>query len=400
MRGMKSESIDLIYLDPPFNSKHDYAAPIGSKAAGAAFKDTWTLDDIDNAWWGEIAETNEGLYRILDAAGHISGDSAKSYLIYMAVRLLEMHRVLKPSGSLYLHCDPTMSHHLKLVLDAIFKKENFRNEVIWFKGYRGTPRQSRYQQEHDVLLFYTKSENYVWNKTYGEYKDKNMKRYNKTDKNGKIYALIKRKRTNGEVYYGKSYPEGKLQGDVVDVPTLASTDKERTGYPTQKPLALLEKIITASSNVDDVVLDPFCGCATTCHAAARLSRKWIGIDISEKAAELISNRINQDVMVLIKGGVIHRTDIPKQAPQKSKCLKNKLYGEQEGYCKGCQYHFPIQNLTEDHIIPRSKGGQDDDKNIQLLCGNCNSIKGDRDMPYLIARLRKLKFKSKRFRGGK
>ena len=149
MRGMNSESVDLIYLDPPFNSKRDYAAPIGSKAAGAAFKawtlddvdiawhgeiaeqDTWTLDDVDIAWHGEIAEQNPAVYAVIDAAGIAHGKGMKSYLIMMAVRLLEMHRLLKPTGSLYLHCDPTASHYLKMLLDAVFGRGNFRNEIVW-----------------------------------------------------------------------------------------------------------------------------------------------------------------------------------------------------------------------------------------------------------------------------
>ena len=130
MRGMNSESVDLIYLDPPFNSKADYAAPIGSRAAGAEFKDTWTLQDVDIAWLDLIENKHPKLWRVIQAA---RTNSDKSYLIYMAVRLLEMQRLLKPAGSIYLHCDPTMSHYLKLVMDAIFGRGNFRNELIW--GY-------------------------------------------------------------------------------------------------------------------------------------------------------------------------------------------------------------------------------------------------------------------------
>ncbi len=131
MRGMNSESVDLIYLDPPFNSKRTYSAPIGSKAAGAAFKDTWTLDDVDLAWHGEIAEQNPAVYAVIDAAGTAHGKGMKSYLIVIAVRLLEMRRLLKTTGSLYLHCDPTAGHYLKMLLDAVFETQQFRNEIIW-----------------------------------------------------------------------------------------------------------------------------------------------------------------------------------------------------------------------------------------------------------------------------
>ena len=135
MRGMNSESVDLIYLDPPFNSNRDYAAPIGSEAAGAAFKDTWTLSDVDEAWHGEIADRQPALYAIIDAADLAHGKGMKSYLIMMAVRLLEMKRLLKPTGSLYLHCDPTASHYLKMLMDAVLKPKAFRNEIAWC--YRG-----------------------------------------------------------------------------------------------------------------------------------------------------------------------------------------------------------------------------------------------------------------------
>ena len=389
MRSMEADSIDLIYLDPPFNSNHDYSAPIGSEAAGAAFKDTWTLQDIDETWIGLIAETYPALYGVIQTAGQVNGDSDKSYLVYMAVRVMEMRRLLKPTGSIYLHCDPTMSHSIKLMMDAIFDHGNFRNEIIWFKGFRGTPRQKRYQQEHDTLFFYSNGD-YTWNKIYGEYKDKKMSRYNKIDDQGKKYALIKRKRTSGEVYYGRTYPKGKLQGDVIEIPTLASTDKERTGYPTQKPLALLERIIKASSNKDDVVLDPFCGCATTCVAAERLQRQWIGIDISPKALELVKQRLQSQVHVgdyALLGDVIHKTEIPKPIEQKSKNIRHILYHRQDGKCAACKEPRPIQKLETDHIMPKSKGGQDIDSNLQLLCGWCNRTKGNRTMDYLFERLK-------------
>ena len=153
MRGMNSASVDLIYLDPPFNSKANYAAPIGSKAAGAEFKDTWTLRDVDAEWINLIEAKHPALYRVILAA---MTDSDKSYLAYMAARLLEMHRVLKPTGSIYLHCDPTMSHYLKLVMDAVFGKGQFRNEIIWHYGGRMMHKVSQYNRKHDIVLFYTK----------------------------------------------------------------------------------------------------------------------------------------------------------------------------------------------------------------------------------------------------
>lgn len=169
-----------------------------------------------------------------------------------------------------------------------------------------------------------------------------------------------------------------------------STSKERTGYPTQKPLKMLERIIKASSNKDDVVFDPFCGCATTCVAADRLRRNWIGIDISKKAVELVIDRIKTDQGLFQE--IIHRTDIPHRSdlgnipPYNSPANKTKLYGEQSGNCNGCKTHFEVQHLEIDHIIAKSVGGTDHIGNLQLLCGNCNRIKGNRGQEYLITKL--------------
>ncbi len=151
LRGMNSECVDLIYLDPPFNSNKTYEAPVGSKAAGAAFKDTWTLSDLDVAWMGLIADEQPAIAYLLDAAGRTHGKGMQSYLTMMAVRLLEMRRVLKDTGSLYLHCDPTASHYLKLLLDAVFGQGNFRNEIVW--AYRRWPaKQNDFQRMHDVIF--------------------------------------------------------------------------------------------------------------------------------------------------------------------------------------------------------------------------------------------------------
>ena len=365
MRGMNSESVDLIYSDPPFNSKQDYAAPIGSAAAGAAFKDTWSLTDLDAEWVNLIAGKHPALWRVIMAA---MTDSDKSYLTYMAVRLLEMRRLLKPTGSIYLHCDPTMSHYLKLLMDAIFGRANFRNEIVWC--YTGPQRTTmHFPRKHDILLFYSYPDAAFnkdsvrvpskWNEL-GGFSKKGVQRKNR----------------------------GKVPEDWWHM-TFGPNTKERVGYPTQKPLKLLNRIIKASSNPDDVVFDPFCGCATTLVAADDLGRSWAGIDISSKAAELVVRRI-QERQGLFRD-ITHRTDIPQRtdlgklpAPQTH---KRRLYGQQEGNCGGCDHHFEARNLEVDHIIARAKGGTDHIGNLQLLCGSCNRIKGDRGMEYLKTRLR-------------
>ena len=185
MRGMNSESVDLIYLDPPFNSNRDYAAPIGSEAAGAAFKDTWTLSDVDDAWHGEIADREPTLYAIIDAAGQAHGKGMKSYLIMMSVRLLEMRRLLKPTASLYLHCDPTASHYLKMLLDAVLGPGSFRNEVVWKRtsSKKGT---RKLAAVHDVILFYA-GEAAAFNAVYGPHDPEYLtKFYRHEDEHGRF----------------------------------------------------------------------------------------------------------------------------------------------------------------------------------------------------------------------
>ena len=162
MRGINSETIDLIYLDPPFNSKRNYAAPIGSQAAGAAFSDTWSLDDIKKEWVETLETENKALWAAITAAGYISGESMQAYLTYMAIRLIEMKRILKSTGSIYLHCDPTASHYLKLVMDGLFGKNNFRNEIVWKRATaHNDPK--RYGNNSDRLLYYSGGKQATWN---------------------------------------------------------------------------------------------------------------------------------------------------------------------------------------------------------------------------------------------
>ncbi len=243
MRGMNSESVDLIYLDPPFNSNRTYSAPIGSQAAGAAFKDTWTLSDVDNAWHGEIADRQPDLYSIIDASGHSHGKGMKSYLIMMAVRLLEMRRVLKATGSLYLHCDPTASHYLKLLMDAVFGMGRFRNEIVWHYR-RWTGKAKRFQRLHDLILFYGKTNDQIFNVLYEPYTPKSFER--------KQYHHTRIK--DGDVYVTSVDERGVRAGDVWPIAVLNSQAKERVGYPTQKPIKLLDRIIKASSNEGDMIL--------------------------------------------------------------------------------------------------------------------------------------------------
>lgn len=387
LRGLDNQSIDLVYLDPPFNSNQNYAAPIGGKDASDHFKDRWTLDDTKAAWWGELSEKKPDLYEIIHAVGCINGNKDKAYLIYMAIRLLELHRVLKDTGSIYLHCDQTMSHSLKLVMDAIFGKRNFLNELIW-KYFRPNAGKSSYPKLHDTLLFYAKRKGqhfFNYEACFEPYSPKSINRYNKIDSKGRRYKIY---RKNG--IETKSYMKPGRPTDIFNIPSVQKVSKEWRDYSTQKPLALLERIIKASAQKGDLVLDPFCGCVTTCIAAERLGRKWIGIDLSPKAGAEIKERLESQFEQGYLGGMIKpniTSVLPKRnAPKPSKDIKKILYGKQQGYCKACKIHFRIQHLEKDHIVAKSTGGPDTDSNLQLLCGSCNKIKGKKSMAYLLSKV--------------
>ena len=462
LRGLNSDCVDLIYLDPPFNSNRDYSAPIGSEAAGAAFKDTWTLDDVDLAWHGEIAEKHPALYSILNAAGIAHGKGMKSYLIMMGIRLLEMQRVLKPTGSIYLHCDPTASHYLKMLMDAMFGSGLFQTEINWQRTSAHSDSRT-FGNVSDRLLFYSATSinadvvrtpldpayvksHYRYTDERGRYQDDNLtgpshgsppgspgtqpwREYDPMAINriwsvprtgryatwidhniipgylsiesisGRLDALEKANllihTERGFVPRLKRYVHASIgqvpSNNWTDISPINSQAKERTGYPTQKPLALLERIIKASSNEGDVVLDPFCGCATALVVADRLDRQWVGIDLSPMAATLVLRRLRADRGPLFDD-VLHRTDIPRRTDlgelPSYRTHKHVLYGKQEGICAGCQVLFHYRNFTIDHIIPRRRGGTDHLDNLQLLCGACNSMKGTDSQEGFIARLKR------------
>ena len=269
MRGM----IDLIYIDPPFDSKADYRNKI-------------TLPGMD-------VELNP---TVLEQAAYSDTwrDGTVSYLRMMYPRLALMKELLSDKGSIYVHLDWHVGHYVKILLDEIFGKENFKNEIIWNKGFRGTESQRIYQHSHDTLLMYVNSKNYIWNQQTQPYKDISLGRYDKIDENGKRYALIKRRRSNGEVYYGKTYPneEGKKINDVIShIATMASTNKERLGYDTQKPKDLLSIIVKSSSDENSIVADFFAGSGTTGAVAEKLGRRWILSDFGKPATMIMRKRL-------------------------------------------------------------------------------------------------------------
>ena len=335
------ESIDLIYLDPPFNSNRNYNILFkdesGNQSAAQinAFEDTWHWDINTEAIYQELSTAHHvptqvsGMITALRA--FIGANQMMAYLTNMTIRLVELHRVLKPTGSLYLHCDPTASHYLKIVLDAIFGPENYRNELIWKRTTAHSDARG-YGSVHDTIFYYTKSSEFVWNSIFMEYDDEYKKRFRRSDPDGRFWTddnlTAKGLSGGGYTYEYKGATslwrvpltsmerldrEGRLhftntggirlkryldelpgmpaQDVITDISPINSQAAERLGYPTQKPQALLERIIAASSNPGDVVLDPFCGCGTAVAAAQALDRRWIGIDITHLAITLIKYRL-------------------------------------------------------------------------------------------------------------
>ena len=403
MRRMNSACVDLVYLDPPFNSNADYAAPIGSRAAGAEFKDTWTLSDVDREWIDMLAPEGgnppldaryPALYHAILTAVR---DSKRAYLAYMAPRLLEMHRILKPTGTLYLHCDPTMSHYLKVVMDAIFGDDNFRNEIVWcYTGPRSASR--NFPKQHDVVLRYSKGEEWVFHADAARIPHRRQ-----TLSGGRGMASGGRSLAQVQTHEAEQIRKGKLVASWwADIGSGSHMPKgERLGFPTQKPMALLERIVRVSSNPGDIVFDPFCGCATTMAAADKHGRDWVGIDISEKAVELVVSRIeNQQGIwreIVARSDIPQRTDLGKLPPYNSVKNKDLLYGRQGGDCNGCGTHFEKRILEVDHFIAKSAGGTDHIDNLQLLCPDCNRKKGNRGMEYLTAKLRIVREKTAKAR---
>ncbi len=282
-RCVRDETVDLVYLDPPFNSKQDYhvllAERDGSHSAAQiqVFKDNWRWDQEAASAYQEIVEAGGRVSLAMQAFRQMLGaNDMLAYLAMMAPRLVELLRVLKSTGSIYLHCDPTASHYLKILMDTIFDMSNFRNEIVWFYKTGGASRR-HFARKHDVIFFYSKTDEYVFNaqkeKSYMMHEYGFKKSDFQRDERGQ-YTWV-------------------LMKDVWEIPSIGSADSQRLGYPTQKPLALLERIIGASSSPGDVVLDPFCGCGTTIDAAQRLGRRWIGIDVNVVAIELTKSRVNE-----------------------------------------------------------------------------------------------------------
>jgi len=342
-RYVQDESVDLIYLDPPFKSDQDYnvlfAEQNGSRSAAQvrAFEDTWRWDQSAAAAYQEVVEAGGRVSLALQGVRQLLGaNDMLAYLSMMAIRLVELRRVLKPTGSIYLHCDPTASHYLRLLMDSIFSVINFRNEIVWQRT-SGRKSGKQYGRVHDLLLFYSKSESGTWNPPAVPHDVENLRGHDiMQDEDGTLYRVsdlsgagqgpprrfgdrgemvppsgrhwmydqdgIDELLASGRIVFTRTATP-RLRTNIEDLPGIAVTDvwtdiepinaaaAERLGYPTQKPEALLERIIGASSDEGDTVLDPFCGCGTAIAVAQKLQRNWIGIDITHLAVSLIKHRL-------------------------------------------------------------------------------------------------------------
>jgi len=356
--SIPDESVNLIYIDPPFNSKRDYNIFFDDKEIQTqriAFEDTWTLKNIQDSMIDLHTMQTENLYDLLKTYQKVA-PWAFPYLVMMALRIVELHRVLKSTGSFYLHCDPTMSHYLKTICDIIFVGKNFRNEIIWQRSFPKGLAFTRFATNHDSILRYTKTSKWIWNPQYMEHdKDYIEKFYKHIDENGRKYALtdltnpnknrpnltyeflgIKRVWRWTQDRMQKAYEDGLIIqnspngvprfkryldeqegtpiGDIwIDISPLQGSQVETLGYPTQKPKTLLERIIKASSNEGDTILDAFCGCGTTVDAAEGLNRQWIGIDISPVAISLIKRRLQDTYLESLKRFEVRGTPTDEQS---------------------------------------------------------------------------------------
>ena len=396
LQGINSGAVHLIATDPPFKKGRDFHATPGSLAGGASFKDRWNWDDdVHDAWVDSIKDDWPAVWAVIEGAKLSYGEDMAAFLCWLAVRLMEMRRILREDGSLYLHIDHTAHAYVKCLMDAVFGWKNFRNEIVWHYYNIASVARKHFGRKHDSILWYSKSAkaSFNWDDMREDYSPNSN--------------WVKSFESYGDDRY-KPDKRGKLMHDVWRLPTINNMAKERTGYPTQKPLALYERIIKASSNEGDWVLDPFCGCATTPIAAERLKRRWIGMDIWDGALEQVQNRLARDTGLRFDDD--HHVALPKvhyeTAPPErtdddeiaAPILKLKITRPKEDWerlshkqivkvlesvqgngaghitCGGCGRVLEREFMELDHILPKADGGRNDIANRILLCRPCNGKK--------------------------
>ncbi len=443
LRGINTGTIDLIATDPPYNKGRDFHSDPASLAAGASFQDRWSWDkDIHQDWVDQIKDDQPAMWEVIDMANHTWGNDMGAYLCWLGVRLLEMKRVLKETGSIYLQCDQTAGAYIKCLMDSIFEKKNFRNQIIWKRTGAKNDVKKQLANNYDVIFNYTNSDNFIWNNEatiipydLNNLDEKTKKQYSKVDDAGRLYQLdnitdphqhppsnctyevmgVTRKwrwtkeRMQKEIEKGsivqtktgnvpryKRYldeQQGKLIDTLwVDINNVQPFSKQSAGYPTQKPILLYERILKFSSNEGDMVLDPFCGCATTCVAAEKLKRQWVGIDIWKEAHKVVIDRLvktglaapegmeDKGGFLITQGKIFYstappiRTDAGEVGAPKLKTIDRKmteppgprqsrdeifkqLMEENGMVCAGCDRAFDRPEYLElDHKLPRSDGG--------------------------------------------
>ena len=428
MRGMNSNTVDLIYLDPPFSKNRKFQQPMNGKiqtelmeymeyhvkSNDKDFYDEWhryiygyidekgtahpahlvkgrIVSEFDDAFSfsktkrEQLEDLQTAHSDVFDLITAIPQNDIKGYLVFMAIRLIEMERILKNTGSLYLHCDLSANSYIRIILDMIFGGENLRNEIIWFYPSMSAAK-NHFPRKTDTILFYTKSKKYTFNgdDVREPYDEKTVLRY----QNKVVFP-------GG--YEAKKNENGRLPYNVWQIPPIRNVSKEKIGYPTQKPIVLLERIIRVSSNENDIVFDPFAGCATALEAAFKNNRQWVGADISFMSAVLLRFRIwrigdlEHDQFcpyressnipptrndIVRKKEYYSTQEIAKRVPVR-KWYGEKLYVEQHGLCKRCREHEKYKAMDVDHIKPLSKGGTNDLDNLQLLCRRCNAKKSNK-----------------------
>lgn len=415
---IRAESIDLIYLDPPFNSNANYnvlfKSPKGSDADAQiqAFDDTWHWTTVAEEAYEDVLRTGSQTAMMLRALRSTLGENdMMAYLAMMTARLVELHRVLKPTGSLYLHCDPTASHYLKIILDSLFGAPNFRNEITW-KRTSAHSDGARYGRNTDTLLYFSKSNDRTWNQVFRDYDEQYKARFRNKDADGRLWTddnltakglsgggyeyeykdcknlwrmpleTMERLDRENRLYFTskggirlKRYLDEAdgmpVQALWDDINPLNSQSRERLGYPTQKPLALLERVIAASSNEDDLVLDPFCGCGTTVHAAEKMKRNWIGIDVTHIAIQVIIDRMSKNhpaaAQKMTISGIPTTTEDAKELAKRDKLQAefwavSQVGGHPKGYAgadRGIdgQFFFKAERNTDGRGIISVKAGK-------------------------------------------
>ena len=477
LRAMNSKNVDLIATDPPFNKGRDFHATPESLAAGAKFQDRWRWEkDIHEKWVDQLKDDYPQLMEVIESARYAHSEGMGAYLCFMAVRLLEIRRILKSTGSIYLHCDPTASHYLKAAMDAIFGSENFKNDIIWHRARGKGLNPTKYLSNCDRILYYVCGKNSTWNQLYQPFDEdygKDWKRdefgpwqradlaggkaggpsaylpfkgvlpapgrawdppvhtkfppelqrrlpdhYEELNPLEKCEALDEAgliywpKKTGGKPRYKKylSTLKGRYMSDLFgDILPIQAHANERTGYPTQKPLELYERLIKASSNEGDMICDRFAGCATTLVAAEKLNRQWVGIDIWENSRDVVLEQLAKQGLnqkgnasrsahifteeILFTDQLPERTDDQEAAvpflrvkervkePEGPRWSRAEMYAyllDQYGYrCQGCDREFDDPRYLQlDHNTPRSDGGMNHITNRILLCGPCNQLKSN------------------------